>query len=190
MKGKRRSGLDDFRAVVADYKTIGPWAVGGAVFVPLADYVLRLGPPWPEGLAIMTSVAELLVLIGVFHFWSRSGYKRVSRTMVVSLVLLIICFGAYLYFNSSFTFTAGASADKFVKGFVPRPDVAPLLSSDFTADDALRSNEYRAEAVWTTSSITTMRLTLLFLWLVSFAFLSMAVASFVIYQRRKPAHAM
>ena len=182
------SGLEEFRAVIADYKSIGPWAMGGTVFVPLVDYVLRLGPPWPEGVAIITSIVELLVLIVVFHFGFGSGYKRVSRRMMVSLVLLVVSFGAYLYFNSSFTFTAGASADKFVKGFVLRPDVVPLITSDFTVDDALRSSEYRPEAVWTENSITAMRLILLSVWLVSFVLLSMTIASFVIYQRRRRPH--
>lgn len=48
-------------------------------------------------IAIITSIVELLVLIVVFHFWFGSGYKRVSRGMLVSLMLLIACFGAYLY---------------------------------------------------------------------------------------------
>jgi len=182
-----RTGLGEFRDVISDYKSIGPWAIGGSVAVPLVDYGLRIGPPWPPGINIITSIAELLVLIAVFHFWFRFGYKRVSRRMIVLLVMLIICFGAYLYFDSSYTFTAGASSDKYVKGFVPRPEVAPLLSPDFTADDALSSNEYRPEAVWTKGSITAMRLTLLSLWLASFVLLSATIATFVIYHRRRAA---
>jgi hypothetical protein len=182
-----RSGLDEFRAVIADYKSIGPWVMGGTVLVPLVDYVLRLGPPWPEGVVIITSVVELLVLISVFHFWFGSGYKRVSRRMVFSFVLLVVSFGAYLYFNSSYTFTVGTSTDKYVKGFVLRPDVAPLIAPDFTPDDALSSAEYRPEAVWTAGSITAVRLVLLSLWLTSFVLLSTAIASFVIYHRRRPA---
>jgi hypothetical protein len=181
-----RSGLDEFRAVIADYRSIGPWAIGGTVFVPLVDYILRLGPPWPEGIAGITSVTELLVLMCVFHFGFRSGYKRVSRRMIVSLVVLTVCFGAYLYLNSYFTYTAGATGEKFVKGFIVRPDVAPLINSDFTPDDALAGSEYRAESVWTGDSITAMRLLLLLLWLTSFCSLATAIASFIIYHRRRP----
>ena len=181
------SGLDEFRAVIADYKSIGPWVLGGTVLVPLVDYVLRIGPPWPNGIAILTSIAELLVLICVFHFWSTSGYRRVSRRMVISIVLLVVFGGVYLYLSSSYTFTAGASSDRFVKGIVPRPEVEPLLTPKFTADDALRSSGYNPQAVWTTASITAMRLILLSLWLVSFVFLSTTIASFVIYYRRRHA---
>ena len=41
------SGLDEFRAALLDYQSVSSWAVGGTVAVPLVDYVVRLGPPWP-----------------------------------------------------------------------------------------------------------------------------------------------
>jgi len=107
--------------------------------------------------------------------------------MLFSIALLVGCFGAYLYLNSVFTFTAGANAAKYVKGYAVRPDVAPLITADFTIDDALASSEYSAEAVWTQGSITTMRMILLVLWLASFALLSTTISSFVIYHRRKRA---
>lgn len=186
MPEPKHTGLEEFRAALADYKSIGPWAIGGAVFVPLVDYLIQLGPPWPGGLPVITSIAELLVLIVSFHFWFRSPRKRVSRRLIIFLVLLILCFGAYLYCDSAYTFAAGANVTKSVKGFTLRPDVAPLISADFTPEDALRSAEYQAEAVWTAESITAMRLILLSMWLASFVFLSATVATFVLYHRRTP----
>jgi hypothetical protein len=185
-----RTRMDEFRSTLADYKSIGPWALGGTVFVPLADYAIRLGPPWPDGLAIITSIVELLVVLTVFHFWYRSSYKRASRRMLLAIALLVGCFGVYLYLNSLFTFTAGANAAKYIKGYAVRPDVAPLITADFTVDDALASSEYNAEAVWTKGSIAVMRIILLFLWLISFALLSMTISSFVIYHRRKRARSI
>jgi hypothetical protein len=183
------TGLDEFRAALLDYKNISSWAMAGSVAIPLVDYVMRLGPPWPwaGGVPIITAVVELLTLICAFHFWSRSSRKGSSRQIVVLIVLLLIFFGAYLYFNSTYTFSSPVDDEKHVKGFTIRPDVAPLITSDFTLDDALRSAEYRPEEVWTTSSITIMRLTLLFLWLVTFISLSASIASFVLYHRRRPA---
>lgn len=183
------TGLDEFRAALLDYKSISSWAMAGSVAVPLADYVMRLGPPWPWAgtVPIITSVAELLTLICAFHFWSRSSRKGSSRQIVLLVVLLVIFFGAYLYCNSTYTFSSPVDDAKYVKGFTIRPDVAPLIASDYTPDDALEGAEYRAEEVWTSSSITIMRLTLLFLWLFSFISLSAAIASFVLYHRRRPA---
>jgi hypothetical protein len=187
MPEPRHTGLEEFRAALTDYKSVGPWAMGGAVSVPLWDYVMQLGPPWPGGLPVITSVAELLVLIVAFHFWFRSPRKHVSHRLILFLVLLVVCFGAHLYCDSTYTYTAGADATKLVKGFTLRPDVAPLISADFTPEDALRSAEYKAEAVWTAGSITAMRLILLALWLASFVFLSATVVTFVLYYRRRPA---
>ena len=184
------TGLDEFRAALLDYKSISSWAMGGSVAVPLVDYVMRLGPPWPwaGGVPIITSVVELLTLICVFHFWSRSSRKSVSRRTVGLIILLVICVGVYLYHNSTFTFSSPGDGEKLVKGFTLRPDIAPLIPSDFpTADDVLESAEYRPEAVWTSSSITAMRLILLSLWLCSFVLLSATISSFVLYYRARPA---
>lgn len=183
------TSLDEFRAALLDYKSISSWAMGGSVAVPLVDYVMRLGPPWPwaGGVPIITSVAELLTLICVFHFGLRASRKGTSRKIVSLLLLLAIFFGVYLYLNSTFTFSSPVNEEKHVKGFTLRSDVAPLIASDYTPDDALKSAEYRPDEVWTSSSITTMRLTLLFLWLFSFVSLSAAIGSFVLYHRGRPA---
>jgi hypothetical protein len=182
------TGLDEFRAALLDYKSISSWALGGSVAVPLADYVMHLGPPWPwaGGVPVITSVAQLLTLICVFHFWSRSSRKGVGRRMVGLIILLVVFFGAYLYLNSSFTFSSPVDSEKHVKGFKVRPDVAPLITSNYTTNDALKEAEYHPEEVWTSSSITATRLLLLFFWLSSFIFLSSTISVFVLYQRRQP----
>jgi|SRR5215213_2143637 len=181
------TGLDEFRAALFDYKSISSWAMDGSVVVPLLDHVTRLGPPWPWAgtVPIITSIAELLTLICVFHFWSRSGRERTNRKLVVLIVLLLISFGAYLYVNSAYTFSSPVDDEKRVKGFVVRDDVKRVITSDFAVDDALQGAEFRPEEVWTSSSITAMRLTLLFLWLLSFVSLSTAIGTFVLYQRRR-----
>lgn len=186
--GQPKTGLDEFRAALGDYKSVASLAMAGGVVAPLADYAIGLGPPWPwaGGVPISTSIVELLTLICVFHFWSRSGRKRSSLQMILLLSLLVVFFGSYLYFNSAYIYFSPGDDQKHVKGFTIRDDVKPLISSDYTPDDALRDAEYRAEEVWTASSITTMRLTLLSLWLASFICLSAAIASFVLYHRRRP----
>jgi hypothetical protein len=180
------TGLDEFRAALSDYRSVSSWALGGSVAVPLVDYVMRLGPPWPwaAGVPIITSVAELLTLILVFHFWSRSRRKEVSRRLIGLLGLLVIAFGAYLYLNSSLTFSHPVDGEKCIKGFKVRSDVR--ITSDYSADDALKETAYLPEEVWTSSSITMTRLSLLFLWLLSFVSLSAAISSFVMYHRRRP----
>lgn len=178
-----RTGLDEFRDVLTDYKSVSSWILGGTIAVPLADIVLQLGPPWPTGVAIITSVAEILTLIFAFHFWLRQPFKQVSRRMRVALVLLIVFFGIYLYLNSAYTFASPTDGERFVKGFILRPDVVPLIRNGYTPDDALKGAEFQAREIWTVSSINAMQITLLTLWLLSFTVLSIFIASFVMYQR-------
>jgi hypothetical protein len=182
------TGLDEFRSVIADYRGVSSWMIGGTVAVPLVDFVLRLGPPWPAGVAVITSVAELLTLIFAFHFWYRQAFKQVTRRMRISLAILLICFGVYLYLNSAYTFTSPVDGEKFVKGLSIRPDVKPLIRNGYTPDDALKGAEYQAREVWTSSSIDGMRIALLILWLGSFVSLAVFIASFVMYQRRRRGH--
>lgn len=178
------TGLQEFRDALSDYKSLT--AMGGSVVLPLVDYVVRIGPPWPiaGGVPIITAIAELLTLICAFHFWSRSTRKALSRRLVFLVILLVIFFGAYLYLNSAYTFSSPVDDEKHVKGFFVRPDVVPLITAEYTADDALRGNEYQADKVWTLSSITAARLAVLLLWLLSFIALSATIASFVLYYRR------
>jgi hypothetical protein len=183
------SSLDEFRAALLDYKGISSWAMGGSAAVPLVDYAVRLGPPWPlaTGVPIITFIAELLTLICTFHFWYHSSRRQVSSRIIASLILLSLFFGAYLYVDSSFTYSSPVNGEKYVKGFRLRPDVASLISTDFTPDDALKSAEYNPAEVWTSSTITAMSLILLCLWLLSFISLAATIASFVIYHRLRPA---
>lgn len=57
------TGLEEFNQVI----DISSLPVKGAVAAPFADVVLRqfnlgLAPPWPAGVLVITSVAELLAL--------------------------------------------------------------------------------------------------------------------------------
>jgi len=182
----RATGLQEFRDALIDYKSLSSWAMGGGIAVPLVDYLIRLGPPWPldGGVPIITSVAELLTLMCAFHLWSRSTRSGLGRRLALLIVLLFIFFGAYLYINGAYTFHSPVDDSKHVKGFILRPDVAPLITADFSAEDALAGNEYQADQVWTSPSINAAMLTLLVGWLLSFISLSAIIASFVLYYRR------
>ena len=159
--------------------------MGGGVAVPLVDYLIQLGPPWPlaGGVPIITSIAELLTLMVVFHLWTRSTRKTVGRRLAFLIIALTIFFGAYLYLNSAKTYSSPVDDEKHVKGFTVRADVAPVITADYTTDDALRGNEYQANRVWTESSITAARLALLTLWLLNFIALSATIGLFVLYYR-------
>lgn len=181
-----RTGLEEFREVIADFRGVTTWAVKGAVVAPLADLVLQVGAPWPPGVPVITSIVELLTLICVFHFWFGRSHKQLTRRMVVFLVLMCVSFFAHLYLLDAYTFVSPATSKRYAKGFVVRPDVQALIPDEFkTPEEVLSGSEYKAEDVWTAGSITAARLTLLAVWLTMFASLSAFIGTFVMAQRRR-----
>jgi hypothetical protein len=181
-----KSGLEEFREVITDVKNLSSWGVKSAVAAPLADFVLRVGAPWPTGVPIITSIVELISLICVFQLWSRKTQKQLTRRMAISLTVLIISFFSYLYLFGSYTFINPATSRRYAKGFVIRPDIQSLIPKEFSSPaEALSGSEYKEEEVWTASSITAARLTLLAAWLFVFGSLSVFLGTFVIAQRRR-----
>jgi uncharacterized surface protein with fasciclin (FAS1) repeats len=181
-----RTGLEEFREVIGDFKSLTSWTVKGAVVAPLADLVLRVGAPWPDGVPVITSVLELITLICVFHFWFGKSHKQLTRLMKVFLVIVCVSFFGYLYLLDTYTFVSPASSKRYAKGFIELPNVKRLIPAEFkTADEVLRNSEYKEEEVWTAGSITAARLVLLAVWLTLFASLSVLIATFIMAQRRK-----
>ncbi|HEV7681208.1 MAG TPA: hypothetical protein VGO68_03725 [Pyrinomonadaceae bacterium] len=181
-----KTGLEEFREVLADFKSLTSWSVKAAVVAPIADLVFQVGAPWPQGVPVITSVVELIVLICVFHFWFGKSYKQLTKMMKVFLVVLGVSFFGYLYLLDAHTFVNPASSKRYAEGFIVLPNVQRMIPGGFkTADEVLRSYEYKEEEVWTAGSITAVRLTLLAVWLTMFASLSGLIGTFIMAQRRK-----
>ena len=181
-----RTGLEEFREVIADFKSLTSWTVKGAVVAPLVDLVLRVGAPWPDGVPVITSVLELITLICVFHFWFGKSHKQLTKLIKVFLIIVCVSFFGHLYLLSTYTFVSPASSKRYAKGFILMPHVKRLIPTEFkTADEVLQNSEYKEEEVWTAGSITAARLTLLAVWLTMFASLSALIATFIMAQRRK-----
>jgi len=181
-----KSGLEEFREVIADVRSITSWTVNGAVVAPLADLVLHLGAPWPNGVPIITSLVELICLICVFHFWVRKSLKKLTRRMVVALFVLLITFFGYLYLFDTYTFVNPATSKRYAKGFLLRPEIQALVPDHIASpEQALSGLEYKEEEVWTLGSVTAVRLTLLAAWILMFTSLSAFIGTFVMAQRRR-----
>lgn len=181
-----RTGLDEFREVVTDFRSFLSWTLNVAIVAPIADFVIKLGPTWPSGLPIITTLVEVIVLMLLFHFFARKAQRRISRVMYGVLCALVFAFPAYLVIRETYTFESAVTKNRDAKGFVLRPEVATLIPASVTdADDALVKAEYEPKSVWTPGSITAVKMTLLGLWLVTFASLVASLASFVLLQRKR-----
>jgi hypothetical protein len=181
-----RTGLEEFKEVMSDFRSVTFYTVNGVVIAPLADLALKIGPPWPAGIPVITSLAELLALIFVFHYWfKRRNQKRLRKRMTIALCFASLSFILYMFLFSLFTFSPPSTRNKAVKGFVVRTDIKPLIDNSFTESDALKGAEYDATEVWTEWSITTMKCILLVVWLTLFTGLSVFIGTFIMAQRMK-----
>jgi len=181
-----KTGLQEFKETVSDFRSVTALALNSSVAAPLVALVMDIGPPWPTGAPIITSFAELIVLITIFHFWYGNSRRRISKRMVMALVVLCVGFVVYMALFDSFTFSPKGSKDKDVRGFVVQEEVRKVLSAEhITADDALRESEYDPNRVWEPWSVTTIRIAILTSWLILFVSLSVFVGTFVMYQRKR-----
>jgi hypothetical protein len=181
-----KSGLEEFREVLADFKSLTALGAKAAVAAPLADFVLQVGAPWPTGVPLITSIVELITLIYVFHFWFGKSHKQLTMKLRIFLVILCVSFFGHLYLLDTYTFVNPASSKRYAKGFVVLPSVQQLIPGEFKSpEEVLSKSEYKEEDVWTAGSITAARLTLLAVWLMMFASLSGLIGTFIMAQRRK-----
>lgn len=186
----QRNGIEEFKEVMADFRSLTSLAVKGAIAVPFADLFLRqfdsgISPPWPSGILIITSLAELLSLVFAFNFFFQATKRKLNHLMIASLVVLCLSFVGYLYLHSSFTHQHPKTKQSMVLGYQPlNEDIRQALRSDYTTAQILEENEYSPTKIWTEESITQIRIGIFLIWLISFASFSFFIALFVISQRR------
>jgi hypothetical protein len=180
-----RSGLDEFKGIMADFRHVSSLALKGVVAVPLADIWAKMGPPPNDALPVLLSITELVALIWVFHFWHELSSAKLKRRMRFSL--LAFCLGSIvsLALLGTFTVSRGKGVDRIVAGFQVRSDVRPLLGSNYTTLDALKDTE-SPEDVWTGFSINVTRFVIQIVWIFTFAALAVYIGVFVMAQRREP----
>lgn len=185
------NGIEEFKEVMADFRSVTSLVAKGAVAAPFADIILRqfdtgIGPPWPPGVLIITSIVELLVLMVIFNFFFRAKAKTLDKLMVAALIALCITFVGYLLLFSHFTEPHPKTHKLMVSGYEPvSEDMRQAFAEGYTNEQALEENEYTPAKVWTKRSITNVRVGILLAWLVAFGSLSAFIGLFVMAQRRK-----
>ena len=186
-----RNGIEEFKEVMTDFRSVNSLVAKGAVAAPFADVIIRqfdtsISPPWPSGVLIITSIAELLVLMLIFNFFFRRKANTLDRLMVVSLVVLCLTFFGYMLLFSHFTEPHPKSHKLLVIGYEPvSQEMRQAFAEGYTNDQALEENEYVPAKIWTERSITSVRIWILLAWLVAFSSLSSFMGLFVMAQRRK-----
>jgi hypothetical protein len=182
----RTSAYDDFLDILKKFRGLSTIGLGTSVTVPFVAYMSGIQPPWPPGVVLVTALLELIALILVFQFLRNAPRRLVNRVIGFATAALLAFSTLYLSLFSFFTYAIPTSSTRSVKGFVCRSDLlksyaeaCPFLNTDY-----LRNAAYSAEAFWQSWSIDLMKLCLVLSWLAAFLALSVAVASFIVFQTK------
>lgn len=161
------TGLATMRSIVTDVSTLAGWGVKGAIAMPLADFILAFGPPWPKGMPILTSLLEIVALAVVVSYVHGRDARVMKRALGGCLVLAAFAFAVYLALVSGLVHEA-PDGTRLVAGYTLRADVEPLITEMYPPFAALRDANYDAREVWTAGSITVARLSLVMAWALAF----------------------
>lgn len=177
-------GLAEFREVLGDFRKPGPLGLKAAVVAPFLGLWKEIGAPPTAIVPALTTVAEVVALVAMFQFWRHKPVPKLETRMKVALVCLVAGFIASLALVWHFTVSPGAGRERVVEGLRLRSDIAPLIGSTYSPEEALRDNEYDATQVWTKTSVTAMRVLVPAVWLATFVALAVYLGLFVMIQRR------
>lgn len=181
------SGLDDFKALLKDVRSLS--AVGAGLGAPFVAAIKLAPPPWPKEIVIITAIMELIVLICVFQFFASAPRQRVNRLMILGIALCAVAGMSYLVGYYRYTFEIPTTHAREIKGFVCT-DEARLVYGEGCQDNAeekLPDVQYEAAKIWKRWSIDRVTYALNGLWLFSFGALSFLIGLFVVFQSAQPA---
>lgn len=184
-----RTGLDEFKDVLKDFRGLSLWAVGAGVVAPFITAFLDVTPPWPKGVASVTAVVELITLICAFQFFGSVRRERLNRLMIWALAVGVVTGLAYLVLFLRFTFQIPTTKVVAASGFSCTPEALEVYRGvcPSPGKEVLASVQYEAAEIWQSWSIDTILISLLSVWMVCFCALSLFVGLFVIFQRRHSA---
>jgi hypothetical protein len=177
--------LHEFGEVLADFRNLSSVALKGAFLAPMATIWLNVAPPPVSVTSVATSVLQLLAAIWVFQFWYAAAQSLLESRMKIAILCFALGLVSFLGLNQLFVVSPGPDQGRIIEGYKVRPDVAPILSSSYGADDALRDNEYDPQKVWTGQSISVVTDALLLLWILTFASLAISLTTFILLQKRR-----
>jgi hypothetical protein len=179
-----QTGLDEFKELLSDFRSLSGLAIKGTVVLPLFNLWIKLGPPPSVAISTLTSVTMFLAVLWVFHFLHDEARDRLGIKMKVSIVVAFLAALGSFILLEQFTVSWKKGADAVVAGFQVRPNVAPLLNTNYTDRQALADAQYQPELIWSQWSITVVHVAMVLCWLLAFLSVARFVAMFILLQKR------
>ena len=180
------TGIEVFKLLLKEYRNLAVWAVGGSLAIPIVAQLVSVVPPWPNGVAVITGIFQLLVLALIFQMFFGRAKRLISRNMLFFTVSAFVFLLLYLMAWTFLVIPEGDGHPSFVRGLKCTSD-ALLVFADgcpFLSSEDLATNEYKIEDLWTIGSIAASRLLLLSVWFSFYLSTSAALAFFLTHQIR------
>jgi hypothetical protein len=155
-----------------------PWIIITTAALPLLAAAIGLAPPWPRGAAAMTAIIGAFATGLVYHLVKE---RMINRLMRLAALALPITACGYLAAMSFFTFQTPTTKEHWAKGFVCTADAVAVYRDKCPnlGIDELRATEYQAERLWTSQSVTVVRVALVVLWMGIFVSVAIILGSFL-----------
>lgn len=182
--------MTDFWSTVRELQKF--WAyIATAAALPLFASFVELTPPWPSSISILTSIVNLLAVVICYQIFRAGSRRLISRVILLSAILLFLFSLVYLGLISEFTVKVPGGGVNEIKGFVCTEMAATMHEKlcPWLGEAELKDAEWTPTLLWTSWSVTIMRLLIVVSWLSSFMLLSICLATFIIYQRQRPGSA-
>ena len=183
------TGLDEFKRVLGEYKSLSLWAAGSSVIFPFIASFLSVIPPWPDGLNVITAVVQLGALIVAYQ---TNSPRRASQNVKLWAILGLIVVLAYIVIFTLFTVYIPYTKRSIVIGFQCLPDAQQLSdhrwyggTCPFLGLEELKAVAFDEFLLWTKLSIATTRMLLIALWFSIFICLAFLIGQFLVYQMKR-----
>lgn len=177
------TGLDDFKKVLREFKNLTLWGAGSSALLPFIASFLSIIPPWPSRLNVITATVQLITLVVVYQGFSHDRRKITRSIRFFAFVGLVVLLG-YMALFTMFTIYIPQAHRAVVIGYECTASAASVFRDrcPFLTVDDLAGAAYDEFLLWTKSSVTVMRVSLVGAWLTLFILVAAILGQFLIIQ--------
>lgn len=152
--------------------------IAAAAAIPIAAHQAALSPPWPPGVVYLTLAVLCATIIS--SIWILRAMPRLRPWIIAAAAAVLMgTASVYLFAVSTFTYQTPTTKERWAKGYVCTDDALLVYKQRCPqlGMDELRNAEFEAERLWTSRSVSIVRVSMLALWLLSFAMLGLLVSA-------------
>ncbi len=172
-----------FEDFTKDYLALIGAGVAATALV-LVTALADLSPPWPPGIAQLTAIAQLVVLIVVFLHYRGAENAKITTVVKWGAASSSVFTLIYLMLFSLLIFEM-PNGENSLRGLECKDIIYEIYggSCPFLTREEISEGGYSAEKFWTTRGILVSRILMLVCWLGMFLSLVWTFASFAVRQK-------